>query len=169
MPEQPVRREAEGELMADEVQDIEIGGMQHSPIEVHILRMLCAISRDLHRLRHEVRKMSETQQQLDAAITQVQQDDVAILSAVNTTGTAVSTALQDLLAKIAANPTAPVSDFTAEVASLTQVHTDFTGALASLQTTAALATGDDPGAQPAPTTDAGTDGATTAVSTASSS
>jgi hypothetical protein len=118
--------------------------------------LLHAVLEEIRELREEIKKMAENQQQLDAAIAQVQQDDAAILSAVNTTGTAVSTALADLLAKIAANPTAPVSDFTSEVATLTQMHTDFTGALASLQTTASLATSDDPGPQTssAPTTTA---------------
>ncbi len=114
---------------------------------VLILRSLSLLHRTINELRGEIRTMANDQQALDASIAQLSQDDAAILKAVNTTGTAVSASLQDLLARIVANPTAPVSDFTSEIETLNQVHADFTGALTSLQATAALASGDDPGAQ----------------------
>ena len=92
-----------------------------------------------------------TQADLDAGISTLTADDAAVLSAVTAAGTATSTALTDLLAKIAANPTAPVSDFSTEVAALAQTHTDFTSAIASLQQITTQATTDDPGAAAAAT------------------
>lgn len=90
----------------------------------------------------------ETQQDLDAGIVTLQADDVAVLTAVTTAGTAVDTSLADLLAKINANPGAPVSDFSSEVAELAQTHTDFQTAITNLQSVVSTATTDDPGAEP---------------------
>jgi hypothetical protein len=113
-------------------------------------------------------EVMKTQTDLDAGIATLTADDVAVLAAVQTSGTAIDTSLADLLAKIAANPTAPVSDFTAEVTALAQTHTDFTAAIASLQAVSATATADDPGAPaaetPAPAATADVEAAKTTAS-----
>lgn len=117
---------------------------------------------DTRRLTHQVfkelRAMQDniaTRDQLDAGIATLQADDVQLLAVVVSSSVAIGASLQDLLDKIASNPGAPVSDFTAEVQAIATTHTDFQGAISKLQDIAATAGKDDPGptAQtPAPST-----------------
>lgn len=99
-----------------------------------IVGMLHTITRELRELREEVRIMSSsivTRAQFDAALT-------ALLAAEAARDAAVTQALNDLLAKIAAGTVTTPEDFTAE---LTQVTTLQSNAAALTQT----ATADDPG------------------------
>jgi hypothetical protein len=139
--------------------DIEI--RDDIPVQLQIAAMLNQVLRGLHYLKNEVRKMTEGIAALDAAVAQESTDVAAVLAGVSSLATTSSTAFADLLAKIAANPTAPVSDFTAEVTSLSANHTSLTNALASVNAAIATAAADDPGPQAVSTGDGSTgDGST---------
>lgn len=134
--------------MEDEIRD----AMLLVPLEVQIMRILCGIGRDLHRLRKEVRKMAEDLAALDAAVAQEATDVAAVVTGINNLAATTSIAFADLLTKIADGEVSP-TDFTAEVTSLSNNHTALTQALATLAAATTTATTDDPGpTDPAPTT-----------------
>lgn len=85
-----------------------------------------------NQILEEIQKMSTNQAQLDTELATVSAEVATLV-------TAVTTALNDLVAKAASNPTAPVADFTAEFTALQGIATQLSG----LQATAAA---DDPGA-----------------------
>jgi len=127
--------------MADEYQDIEI--RDDIPVERQIVWMLNRALRELHQLREELHTMSTsivTRAQFDAALT-------ALLQAEAARDAAVTQALKDLAAKIAAGTVVTPEDFSAELA---QVATLQTNAAALTQT----ATADDPGVTTVSTTPA---------------
>jgi hypothetical protein len=130
--------------MPDEFRDIEI--REDIPVERQLFWMLVGVDRKLHQLREEVKQMGQDLAALDAAVTQESTDVAAVLAGVTTLASVSSTAFADLLAKIAANPTAPAADFTAEVTSLSNNHASLTQALASVTAATATATASDPGA-----------------------
>lgn len=97
----------------------------------------------LHQLREEIRIMAEDIKALDSAVALEASDVAALATGVTNLATAQATAFADLLAKIAANPTA---NFTAEVTTLANNHTAMTQALSTVTTALAAAAAADPGA-----------------------
>jgi hypothetical protein len=127
--------------MPDEFRDIEI--REDIPVERQLLLMLVGVDRKLHQLREELHTMSTsivTRDQFDAAL-------ISLLAAEAARDAAVTKALTDLIAKVAAGTVTTPADFTAELA---QVATLQTNAAALTQT----ATADDPGPTTVPATPA---------------
>jgi len=127
--------------MANEFQDIEI--REDIPVERQIVWMLNRALRELHQLREELHTMSTTavtRAQFDAAFSALQVAEAA-------RDAAVTTALNDLVAKIAAGTVTTPEDFTAELAIVTALQAN---AAALTQS----ATADDPGPVVVPTTPA---------------
>jgi hypothetical protein len=133
--------------MDNEFKDIEI--REDIPVERQLFWILVGVSKQLHQLREELHTMSTsivTRAQFDAAFAALQQAEAA-------RDAAVTTALNDLVAKIAAGTVTTPEDFTAELAIVTALQAN---AAALTQS----ATADDPGpvvvpstpAAPAPTT-----------------
>lgn len=121
--------------------------------------LLHSVLGEVRELRKEVLQMGTTLAALNTAVAQNDTDVQAVLAAVTTLATAQTAAFTDLLAEIAANPTA---DFTEQVTTLANDHTTLTNALAALTAATTTATTDDPGAQTSTTTEAGEPAATTA-------
>jgi uncharacterized membrane protein len=137
---------------------IEIGA--YTPEERRtIFGLLREIRKEVRELREEVKALMKTQQDLDAAVAQEVLDVADVATKVNNLAAADATAFADLQAKIAANPTAPVSDFTDEVNQLAGNHTSLAAASAALATALTTTQTNDPGQQAAAGTgDAGSTG-----------
>lgn len=118
---------------------IEIRG-ELTPVERQIFEAFGRMFWELHQLREELHEMSSsivTRAQFDAALAN-------LLTAEAARDAAVTQALTDLLAKIAAGTVVTPEDFTAELATITTLQAN---AAALTQT----ATADDPGPTTVPT------------------
>lgn len=105
-----------------------------------VLKGLQILNNNVTQLRKE---LMATQADLDAGIAQETADTAALTQAVIDNGNASSKAFADLEAKIAANPGAPVSDFSEEVAALAAAHSAQQTALTNLAAATAAATAAD--------------------------
>lgn len=113
--------------------EIEIGA-EASPVERRLLEAQNLVLRQLHTLRREVFQMATTvvtRDQFDAALQN-------LLAAEAARDAAVTKALSDLVAKVNSGTVTTPEDFTAELATITQLQAN---AAALTQT----ATADDPG------------------------